>query len=80
LLIHARDCGVAEACVAAGVVHPGVGQGLTKVVDLCQARAPYHAEVADVRPRLSQWRHPIELVKRHRMVKERHPELSAFSF
>ena len=63
-----------------GGVQPGVGQGLTKVVDLCQARAPYHAEVADVRPRLPLVGAQIELVERHLCVQERHPELSAFSF
>ena len=57
-----------------------MGQGLTKVVDLCQARAPYHAEVADVRPRLPLVGAQIELVERYLYVQERHPELSAFSF
>ena len=59
---------------------PGVAQGLTKVVDFCQARAPYHTEVADVRPRLPLVGAPQEQRSGRGCVKERHPKLSAFSF
>ena len=63
-----------------GRVHPGVAQGLRRVVDLSQARAPYHAEVADVRPRLPLVGAQMALDELYLCVQERHPELSAFSF
>ena len=61
-----------------GGVHPGVAQCLGKLVDFSQTRAPYHADVAEVRPRLPLVGAQIELVERHLCVQERRQKLSAF--
>ena len=64
----------------AGGVHPGVAQGLGKLVDFSESRAPSHTEVAVVRPRLPLVGAPQEQRSGRGCVKERHQKLSAFSF
>ena len=57
-----------------------MAQCLGKLVDFSQTRAPYHAEVAEVRPRLPLVGAPQEQRSGRGCVKERHQKLSAFSF
>ena len=56
---------------AVGGVQTGVGQTLTKVVDLRQDRSPVRADAAEVRPCLPDQVTPTALHERYRSHQER---------
>ena len=73
----ARSREVTVPSSAAGGVHVEVGQGLGKLVDSSEARAPSHTDAAEVRPRLPNLGSPLELDERRGTVQFRRSELPA---
>ena len=54
-----------------------MSESLTKVIDFCQGRAPYHTDAAEVRPRLPNLCTPMVLDERRGSVQFRRSELHA---
>ena len=55
----------------------GVSESLGKLIAFSQARAPYHTDAAEVRPRLPNLGAQMELAERHLCVQFRRSELHA---